>query len=186
MSDKRSEEKIECFEQWMKGDHVMVHLDSRKEGVCVPPSHEQNPSLALQLSYAFRSETTHDELEIRSFLKFHGEYFECIIPWSSIWGISSSDADSRIWPQDMPKELLVKLAQSKLQEVGKKVSQKFFGKEAKKLAKTTPTASSQHLKEVELEDVSSVAETNKESKPKSESKNSEKSPRRSPQLKRVK
>ena len=139
MAEKRTEEKIECFELWMRGDHVMVHLDARAEGVEVPQMHAANPSLALQLSYAFRGETTHDDSEIRSFLKFHGEYFECILPWSAIWGISSAEQDSRIWPQDMPKELLVRMAQNKLQEVGKKVSQKFFGKSSEQDSKTVST-----------------------------------------------
>lgn len=127
MSEKRSNEKIACFEEWMKGDHVMVHLDSRREGVSVPPMHEGNPSLTLQLSYAFRGETTHDHQEIHSFLKFQGEYFECILPWQSIWGFTSAEGESKLWPQDMPKELIVKMAQSKLQAVGKKL----FGKEPK-------------------------------------------------------
>ena len=195
MAEKRTEEKIECFELWMRGDHVMVHLDARAAGVAVPQMHAANPSLALQLSYAFRGETTHDDSEIRSYLKFNGEYFECVLPWSAIWGISSAEQDSRIWPQDMPKELLVRMAQNKLQEVGKKVSQKFFGKssedpnaeiagqgESQPDTKTRPKKTPQ-LKEVPIDSTRSKDQVDKQDS----TENSQKEPsRRSPQLKRIK
>lgn len=149
MSETRNKEKIECFEEYMKGDHALVHLDARKPGVELPNEHHGNPALTLKLSYFFRGETTHDNQKIESFLKFHGEYCRCILPWSAVWGITSSNGENQLWPQDMPKELLAQAARAKVKEVGKKL----FGKLGK-ASEATPVVSPA----VAEKNVSSVAD----------------------------
>ena len=97
--------KIALFAEWMEDDHVLVHLDARHEGVHVPQHLSGSPNLALKLSYKFQGEVKHDDEVITAFLKFKGEYFQCIIPWSAVWGISSSEGESRVWISELPKEL---------------------------------------------------------------------------------
>ncbi|MFN8390969.1 MAG: hypothetical protein U0136_11830 [Bdellovibrionota bacterium] len=116
-----TKQKIECFESWMKGDHVLVHLDSRKPGVQVPPHLKDNPSLTLKLSYGFQGETTHDAEQISVYLKFAGQYQLCLLPWAAIWGLTNADSENKVWPADLPKELLKDLALSKLKEIGGKI-----------------------------------------------------------------
>ena len=119
--EERSKEKRLCFEEWMKGDHVLVHVNTRLQGVEVPLAHQGNPALTLKLSYHFRGETTHNNLLIESYLKFDGQYQKCLLPWESIWGMTSSESENRIWPQDVPKELYVQMAKDRLAEAGKKL-----------------------------------------------------------------
>lgn len=176
MNASRSSEKIEVFETYMKGDHALLHIDSRKEGVQVPAQHRDNPSLTLKVSYLFRGETLHDETGITSYLKFSGEYTQCVLPWEAIWGITSSEGDTRLWPQDMPKELVAQAARAKLREVG----QKLFGRKAEAKASKGEKAKPQ------LQDISAKAPT-KEPGSKGPLVKPDTPPERpSPQLKRVK
>ncbi len=102
----RQARKRRLFEEWMKGDHVLVHLDSRRDGVSVPSHLENNPTLTLKLSYLFQSKTTVSDEAINSFLKFSGNYFECILPWTAIWGMTNDASQNQVWPEDLPKEVV--------------------------------------------------------------------------------
>ena len=131
MSGKQKDriaEKRDRFEQWMKGDHVLIHIDARKEEVEVPLQHQGDPSLTLKVSYYFQGETTHDELGIVSYLKFDGHYIKCALPWTGVWGMTSSDGETHVWPEDVPREVYLQMARSKLVEAGKKL----LGKTPKK------------------------------------------------------
>ena len=101
----RTAEKIALFTEWMKGDHVFVHLDARTSGVHVPPHLSYNSSLKLKLSYAFQGETRHDENGVSAFLKFDGEYVHCMMPWASIWGMTNGEGETCLWTEQLPEEL---------------------------------------------------------------------------------
>lgn len=126
---EKTKKKIELFDTWMQGEFLLVHLDARKDGVQVPAHLATNPSLTLKLSYLFQGETVRDETEITSFLRFNNAYEKCVIPWTAIWGFTSAKDENQIWPEDLPKEVLIQLAKAKLSEVGKKLLGK--GKQAK-------------------------------------------------------
>lgn len=106
----RQARKRRLFEEWMKGDHVLVHLDSRRDGVSVPTHLQNNPTLTLKLSYLFQSKTTVSEEAISSFLKFSGSYFECILPWEAIWGMTNDTSQNQVWPEDLPKEVVASVS----------------------------------------------------------------------------
>lgn len=106
----RQARKRRLFEEWMKGDHVLVHLDSRRTGVNVPSHLQNNPTLTLKLSYLFQSKTTVSEEAISSFLKFSGSYFECILPWEAIWGMTNDASQNQVWPEDLPKEVVASVS----------------------------------------------------------------------------
>ncbi len=119
--------KLEKFEEFMAGDHALVHLDTRKPGVQVPESISGNYALTLKMSYLFQGETKADENGITVYLKFSGNYSECNIPWEAVWGLSSADGVQITWPEDLPKELVLQLAKEQLS----KLKQKLFGKKEK-------------------------------------------------------
>ncbi len=132
-------EKISKFEEWIEGDHVLVHLDSRSAGVKLPDHLRDNPSLTLKLSYLFQGTTTYDEEAVTTYLKFSGDYRECVLPWSGIWGLTSADGKQMVWPKDMPNELLIAFAKQQLGAIGKR----FFGKSEKKVAVETTAIDSE-------------------------------------------
>ncbi len=110
-------QKKKCFEDWMKADHVLLHLDSNNERVDVPPNLKGNPALTLKLSYQFHGETTHDENSVTSYLRFAGEYHKCLIPWNAIWAITSSGGEQRVWRQSIPKEVLLRFAKDQFNQL---------------------------------------------------------------------
>lgn len=114
-------EKKKKFEELMNQDFVLVHLDARCDGVTVPDSLAGNASLTLKLSYAFQGETTADDYAVKSFLKFDGQYFECVLPWEAVWGMTASDNQQAIWPEDLPKEVMLQIAKQQFKALGSKL-----------------------------------------------------------------
>lgn len=101
----RNSQKQKTFEDWMKLDHVLIHLDSRLPEVELPEHLKNNTSVVLKLSYLFQGTTEHDAAAITAYLKFHGSYHRCVIPWTVVWGMTNSNNESTVWPEDLPMEL---------------------------------------------------------------------------------
>lgn len=115
-----------------------MHLDARKEGVEVPSYLADNSALTLKISYLFQGETTHDEKEITTYLRFGGDYCKCVIPWDAIWGITASSQENQIWPEDLPREVVVQLARDKVATFTKKMFSRFGKKDSEE--QDAPTA----------------------------------------------
>ena len=123
-----AKDKLARFQEFMKGDHALVHLDSTANDVEVPDHLKGNSSLTLKLSYLFQGETTTDEQGVVTYLKFSGNYFRCFLPWTAIWGLTGSDQKQLIWVEDLPPDLLVELAKEQVRSFASKV----FGRKEKK------------------------------------------------------
>ena len=104
-------------EEWLRGDHIMVHLDARRDGVKVPANLSSQAGLSLKISYLFNAQPSVDETGIYAPLRFGSEYFECFLPWGSIWGVTSEKGELRIWPDSVPVELLMGVAPGSVAEV---------------------------------------------------------------------
>ena len=102
----KKQQKIKALAAGLSGDHVLVHLDSRATGVSIPSHLQNQPALTLKLSMLFNGATEYNDTQITSNLKFGTEYYECIIPWDAVWGVTSSTGEQKIWHDDMPKEAL--------------------------------------------------------------------------------
>lgn len=118
----RHREKRKVFEEFMKDDHALVHLDTRVAGVIVPRVHGGKYNLTLKLSYLFQGETKVDDEGVSTYLKFDGNYQECVMPWAAIWGITSSKSQTRVWQDDLPKEVALEVAGRNLNESATKLS----------------------------------------------------------------
>ena len=86
---------------------AMVHLDARRPGVVVPAAHAQDAHLRLNLSYRYG---IHDleitDERVRATLSFGGRPFRCVLPWTAVFGVTSSvSRDGQVvWlaPADIP------------------------------------------------------------------------------------
>jgi stringent starvation protein B len=141
MTQTAENTKKSLFDAWIQDDHILVHLDARKEGVSVPSHLKDQHSLTLKLSMLFQGETRTDQENITSYLKFNNEYFECILPWSAVWGMTSDQGVQKIWEQDMPKEVFHQAARIMLQSVGDKVLAPFRKKSGSEAATPAPEPS---------------------------------------------
>ena len=116
-----SSEKEMTLSKWFEGDHVLLHLDARREGVDVPVAFRTNHSLTLKVSGLFQGPTTWNQQSVVALLKFNGEYFRCVIPWAAIWGMTSAESEQKIWPEDLPTEVVRDLTLTKLREIGSRL-----------------------------------------------------------------
>ena len=86
---------------------AMVHLDARRPGVKVPLQHREEAHLRLNLCYRYRiPDFEIDDAGVQATLSFGGQPFLCVLPWQSIFGITSqANGDGQVWPEDLPIEV---------------------------------------------------------------------------------
>ena len=86
---------------------AMIHLDARRPGVKVPLQHRAEAHLRLNLSYRYRiPDFDIADAGVQATLSFGGQPFLCVLPWPSIFGITSqANGDGQVWPEDLPVEV---------------------------------------------------------------------------------
>lgn len=90
-------------------DHILVHIDTAVEHVTIPENLKAQRTVTLKLSLLFKGKTELLDEFVKADLLFGGKYFECFIPYASIWGISSPSGKNLVWPASTPAEVLEKL-----------------------------------------------------------------------------
>jgi len=104
--------KKQTLLQYLQRGVTMVHLDARRAGVIVPPQYANDAHLRLNLCYRYSiPDFEIDERRIQATLSFSGAPFQCILPWESIFGITSHAGDGQVWPEDLPTEVMQTLGQ---------------------------------------------------------------------------
>lgn len=93
-------------------DYVLVHLDPRNKDLFVPEHLTRDSSVTLKLSRYFRGKLEINEDVICAELLFGGEYFNCVIPFSAVWGCTSETGENIIWPESTPEEVLKNLLET--------------------------------------------------------------------------
>lgn len=113
--------KLQTLEEWIGHDHVLLHFNSQIEGVDVPEHLRGSPDVSIKLSDLFNFPPERDQDGVKAHLKFNGQYYQCAVPWGAVWGMTGSNGKSSVWPEDMPTELLAKVAKAKLKSIGSKL-----------------------------------------------------------------
>ena len=100
-----------------EGD-TMLCLDTRCQGVRVPPQHANNPALRLILNVNFPRPIEVTEAGISANLSFGGRRFACFIPMAALWAaFNPQTMQGMMWPDSMPLEVVKDLAAQ--QQAGK-------------------------------------------------------------------
>jgi stringent starvation protein B len=103
--------KKQTLLQYLQRGVTMVHLDARRPGVIVPSQYTTDAHLRLNLSYRYSiPDFEIDDRHIQATLSFSGSPFQCILPWESIFGITSHAGDGQVWPEDLPTEVMQTLS----------------------------------------------------------------------------
>lgn len=104
--------KKQTLLQFLVRGVTMVHLDARRPGVQVPPQFTGEAHLRLNLSYRYQIPNFEvGDAQVDATLSFGGSPFHCVLPWESIFGITSHAAgDGQVWPEDLPTEVMQTLA----------------------------------------------------------------------------
>ena len=107
----RVPDKRQTLLHFLERGVTMVHLDARKDGVVVPPQYAQEPHLRLNLSYRYNiPDLDLSDHRIQATLSFGGRPFRCLLPWTSIFGITSHAGEGQVWPEDLPGEVMEGIA----------------------------------------------------------------------------
>jgi stringent starvation protein B len=107
----RVPDKRQTLLHFLERGVAMVHLDARKPGVEVPPQYAQEAHLRLNLSYRYNiPDLDLNERRIQATLSFSGRPFRCLLPWGSIFGITSHAGEGQVWPEDLPGEVMEGIA----------------------------------------------------------------------------
>ena len=90
---------------------ALIHLDARHGGVAVPEQHAGDPHLRLNLSLLYGiPDLLVDDEKVQATLSFRGRPFQCKLPWSAVFGITSdATGDGQVWPEDLPGEVISQL-----------------------------------------------------------------------------
>jgi stringent starvation protein B len=104
--------KLETLLGYLDLGIAMVHLDARRPGVVVPPEYAEEPHLRLNLSRRFNiPDLEITERGVQATLSFRGRHFQCQLPWSAVFGITSQlSGDGQVWPEDLPGEVAHQLS----------------------------------------------------------------------------
>ena len=104
--------KKETLLSYLARGIAMLHLDARRPGVVVPQQYAGDAHLRLNLSYRYSIPDLEisDEF-VQATLSFGGRTFRCLLPWGSIFGITSNGTgDGQVWPEDLPVEVVHSMA----------------------------------------------------------------------------
>ena len=109
--------KKETLLAWLARGVTMVHLDARRPGVVVPPQYSRDAHLRLNLSYRYAiPDLEVGDADVSATLSFGGRPFHCVLPWESIFGITSqASGDGQVWPEDLPVEVVQTFAERRAQ-----------------------------------------------------------------------
>lgn len=123
--DFAKEAKRKTLEQALEGDHAFITFNALDEAVSVPEFLKNNPLARLKLSLKFRGITSITEDGVEAELLFSGSYFNCVVPWKSLWCITTEEGQDRLWKEDIPKQAALVLAKEKIKSFlpGKKQEQ---------------------------------------------------------------
>lgn len=85
--------KFEVFRRMIEEGMVMVTLDTRIEGVEVPPKFEGLPELRLNFSHMFHiDDFDYDAEGVRASLSFDGSRYFCDVPWEAVFMLYSHES----------------------------------------------------------------------------------------------
>lgn len=90
------------------GSSMFVHLDSRHNGVIVPPWLSQKTPLVLQFGLALAipiHDLAVDERGVFGTLSFTRGPFACLIPWDAVFALVGDDNKGMIWPESISPEV---------------------------------------------------------------------------------
>lgn len=98
----------------LERSNVDIYLDPRAKGVVVPPQFRKEPRLILKIGLNMPvpiPDLRLDDESMSCTLSFNRTPFYCVVPWSSVFAMVGDDGRGMVWPDDVPQELSVRVAE---------------------------------------------------------------------------
>ena len=109
MAAKTKKEKHDAVLRLLEDEYALVHLDPHGAGVSLPSHLTTSPSVTLKISRLFRGALTVEDDSVTADLLFGSTYFTCVVPFESVWGMTSASGSNIVWPEDAPGEVREKI-----------------------------------------------------------------------------
>lgn len=116
MSESNTESKQAVIERLLNFEYILAFINSSVPGVVLPEHIKNEPSLTLKLSYHFEGKMEVLEDRIEAVLRFKGQYFSCVLPLNSVWGISTPKGSNYLWMECAPESVLQSMHKAQLEK----------------------------------------------------------------------
>ncbi len=101
-----TKEKHKLIKRLLLDEYLIVQINNSTEGLLLPEALKKDHSVSLKLSKLFRGPILLKEDRIEANLSFNKAYFNCIIPLTAIWSVTSIGNEFTVWPESAPIEYL--------------------------------------------------------------------------------
>jgi stringent starvation protein B len=106
-----SPDKRKAVESLLERGPILIHVDSRHDGVDVPPRLRGNPRLILRFGYGLTppiSDLEVGEEQLTGTLTFGGTPYTCQVPWPAVYAVMvEGEQRGTVWPEDVPEDVLL-------------------------------------------------------------------------------
>ena len=114
MSRGHGKTKAIVFQELMQRGRVVMHLDSRAQGVILPKDCLNRPHVALIFGHNLPvpiEDLYIDYQRWSCILSFNRTPFHCSAPWEAVFTLTNELGGGRSWPHDIPPEVLAEIEQ---------------------------------------------------------------------------
>ncbi len=123
MSQSEAPTKRDVLLVLLEQASVFIHLDPRRDGVVVPPWFKKQAQLVLQIGLNMAvpiRDLDVGEAGVSCTLSFNRSPFFCYLPYTSVFGLVGEDGQARLWPEDIPPEVLAQMNEAARREAKKR------------------------------------------------------------------
>ncbi len=103
-------EKHTTLTRFLEQEYVLLHVNPAIPGLVLPEHLLRNPTVTLKLSHWFQGAMEIESEKVTANLLFNGTYFNCVIPYRCVWGMTSTSGESNMWPDALPSAALESIA----------------------------------------------------------------------------
>lgn len=96
-------EKLKTLNRYLLDEYVLVHINPKAPEVILPDNLLAQPTVTLKLSRLFRGNMQIKTDKVEAELLFGQNYFDCIIPFNAMWGLTTFKGENIIWGQSAPQ-----------------------------------------------------------------------------------
>lgn len=106
-----SPDKRKAVESLLERGPILIHVDSRREGVDVPARLRGSPRLILRFGYGLTppiADLVVAEDQLSGTLTFGGVPYTCTVPWPAVYAVMvEGEQRGTVWPEDVPEDVLL-------------------------------------------------------------------------------
>lgn len=117
MNEANTESKQAVIERLLNFEYILVFINASVTGVVLPDHIINEPTLTLKLSYHFEGKMEVHPDRIDAVLRFKGQYFSCVLPMNSIWGVSTPKGSNYLWMECAPESVLATMHKAQLEKI---------------------------------------------------------------------